>query len=395
MNQLTNDDVQAFIEMLVTFGGVNRLDSNMVILEEDGSAHTIPDGDTNKPVQILHSGMIKDENNFIFNPLKMIEGSNPAFNWFYNSRIMILANIIREIIVNVVELSVSKETENYDILQLLTDVSESCDKLTVSELKNINAADYFRIFYNKKTKVAEAQTLLFSDEAETMYKLRKKSWVAVRNLMRNLFKLKTDETTLNAYRYHATILSVPELDAKLHVMSQVINLIDPWAKMIGYDLRGEEFKKHLDNLETYVRMFAWFTAKATIDAPNKLVVSNHAPGGLPIREDISTPAPVSQPVATTPVPVATVPVMPTPGFGMVAAPAPQMMQMVNPYAPAMPEPIAPAPGPGQLVNPYAPMLPTFPSAIPQPVVTSPYQPYQMGVPTIPEPITSGKLDFKL
>ena len=377
MNKLTNQDVQEFIELLVTLGDMNRLDANMIILDSDGNACTIRDGNTVKSIQILHNGMVKDENNFIFNPFKMIEGNNPAFNWFYNSRMLILSNIIRKIILKIVELSVSKETENYDVLQLLTNVSESCDKLTISELEEINALDYFRIFYNKKTKVAEAQTLIFSDEIESNHKLRKKTWTAVRNLMRNLFKLKEDESTLSAYNYHATILSIPELDAKLHVMFQVIELMDPWAKMIGYDLRVEDFRKHLENLESYVRMFAWFTAKATND---ELVVSNQAPSGLPVRNDISTPpAPV---VAAVPaMPAISTPVMPamgmsvpmpvaTPGYGMMPE---QTAQLVNPFQPTMPPMMQPTMS--------VPMQPIMPTATPTMV-----NPFQVSVAPAPQPV---------
>ena len=392
MNQLTNQDVQEFIELLVTFGDVNRLDANMIILDNDGSAHTIRDGEADKPVQILHNGMIKDDNNFIFNPFKMIEGNNPAFNWFYNSRMLILSNIIRKIILKVVELSVSKETENYDVLQLLTNVSESCDKLTLSELEEINALDYFRIFYNKKTKVAEAQTLIFSDEIEASHKLRKKTWTAVRNLMKNLFKLKDDETTLSAYSYHATILSIPELDAKLHVMLKVIEVMDPWAKMIGYDLRVEDFKKHLENLESYVRMFAWFTAKATTSSPDELVVSNHAPTGLPVRNDISIPASITPaapvvpaaPVMPTPVPTPmnTITPMgmsvPAPNYGMMPMATPQMVNPFQPtFAPQMPAPmmsVAPAvPSVPTMVNPFQPQMPTMPQPQPQYSMIGQYQ----------------------
>ena len=395
MNQLTNEDVQAFIELLVTFGGVNSLDSNMVILEQDGTPHMIQDGDKSKPVQILHNGMVRDYNNYILNPLKMIEGSNPALNWFYMSRMLILSGIIKEIVLKVVELSVSKETENYDVLDLLNGVSESCDKLTISELAKINPADYFRIFYNKKTRTAEAQTMIFNDDIEAEKKLRKKTWVAVRNLMRNLFKLEKDETNLSKYSYHATILSFPEHDAKLHVMSQIIDLLDPWIKMVGHDLRGEEFKKHLENLESYVRMFAWFTAKNSQD---KLVVSNHAPAGLPVKQNtnpvipsVPSVAPAVPVIPTAPA-VPTVPVA-TPTYGIPAAPStvvspftpapayPQMAPVisqpaavVNPYQPVMTCPPAMPTMPGQVVNPYMPAQPMYAqmtATLPSPIVEKP------------------------
>lgn len=401
MQQLTNQDVQAFIEQLVTIGGINHLNKDMVIVDDKDEPQSIQDGDKVKAIQILHSGMIKDEDKFILNPFKMIEGNNPALTWFYSSRIMILATIVKEIILKLVELSVSKETESYDTLHLLENVSEFCDKQTIEELSKINSLDYFRIFYNKRTRTAEAQTIIFSDDLESQYKLRKKTLTAVRTLMRNLFKLKDDENTLSAYKYHATILNIPEIDAKLHVYYQVLEVLELPAKLINQDLRSEEFKKHLDNLEAYARMYAWFTAKTT---QNKVVVNNNSPQGLPIRQDVSVPViPIQTSVPTVPTPVPPapvassipvistapmVPVAPVPPVAPPIAPPspygyPQQQEVVRPVGLVPPAP--PVMAPQMVVTPMAPTLPGMQYS--QQVVI----PQQFGVVAPPTPPTPGTM----
>ena len=401
MNQISNKDVQEFIELLVTLGGANQLDKEMIILEPDGTPHEETIEGKKKPLQILHSGMVKTDTTYIFNPLKTVEGSNPAITWFYQSRAIVLAIIIKQIIIHVVELAVSKDTENYDVLQLLTDVSESCDKLTVSELSGINPVDYFQIFYSRKTRTAEAQTLMFSDDAESRYKLRKKTWTAIRNLIRNLFKLEKDEFTLSKYSHHATILSFPEYDAKLHVMSQIIEIIDPWAKLLGYDLRSEDFKKHLENLESYVRMYAFFTAKATRD---KLVVNNNTSNGLPIRDDVKVSATPTITNNGAPTLISSIPQVPTeptipPPITNTYATGCMPNQVVNPFMPqaVLPQAMPPVPTmsvPGQIVTPYqmsvpAPMYGTMPSAMPSQVVNPMMfmqQQFQPAAPSVPAPL---------
>lgn len=413
MNQLTNDDVQAFIKQLVTLGGIDHLDDDWVILNDQNEPQCIQDGDKRKPIQILHSGMIKVDDNYIFNPLKTIEGNNPALTWFYSSRITIVACIVKQIILKLAELCVSKETENYDILPLVTGVSEFCDKQTLTELEKINGLDYLRLYYNRKTRTAEAQTMIFSDDAETQYKLRKKTWTVVRTLMRNLFKLQDNETTLSAYKYHATVLNLPEIDAKLHVLGQILEVIEEPAKLIGQDLHSKEFNQHLDNLEAYARIYAFFTAKTVQD---KTVVTNHTPSGLPVRQNPDVPvipiqqqsiipappAPLVQtsPVVpsiplTPPVPeIPVIPVQPTPTFmapppPMPGVPAPIAMaptmatqHVVQPIGFMPPPPLAPtAMAPQPMASPYM-----TPQQVVTPVVTTPS--YGLVPPDPPSPLTT-------
>ena len=141
MEQITHNDVQDFIKLLVTYGNLYYLDDDLVIHQElDGEKVTVLDEQKQKPLQILHTGMIKDENNFIFNPFKTIEGNNPGLNWFYTSRIMIASGMVKELILKLVELCASKDTKNYDILQLIDGVSELCDNDMLTEFKKITAS---------------------------------------------------------------------------------------------------------------------------------------------------------------------------------------------------------------------------------------------------------------
>ena len=281
MNEITNIDVLEFLRQLCNLGNAFHLNEETMIIEKnDGQACCVQEGDQVKPVQILFNGMVRDEANALLNPFKMVEGNNPALTWFYQSRFTVVSVLVKKLIIRIVEVGYTKETEDYDQMKVLAKISENCDKTMVEELQKINASDYLRIFYNKRNKTAEAQTAIFTDMLESQHKFRKKTWKTVRELFRELFQL-GDADTMAKYMYRATILSIPEIDAKLHVMGMVLKAIDPWCNtLLKTPVESEKFEKHLKNLEVYARMYAWFTAK--VDSNNNAVVSNHHPGEIPV-----------------------------------------------------------------------------------------------------------------
>ena len=281
MNPITNDTVMDFIRMLVNLGGVDLLkEPEMVILGPNGELRQVNDGDKLKPVQIIVPGMIKDDNNFLFNPLKTVEGNNPAYNWFYTSRGNNIAAVTKQIMVQIVGLAIEKETKNYEMLPLITEISDQCDKQVQQDLLKLNSADILRIFYNKKIKTAEAQTMLFTDEIEVQHKFRKRSWMIIRKIFKTIFELDNDDMTMSAYRYRAVILNIPEIDAKLHVIAKLITKLEKWGHLVGVEFEPAKFEEHLKNLESYSRMYAWFTARSVND---KAIISNQQrAAGLPL-----------------------------------------------------------------------------------------------------------------
>ena len=280
MTPITNDTVMDFIRMLINLGGIDFLkEPEMLILNKDGEPRCIDDGDKAKPIQIIVPGMVKDDNYFLFNPLKAVEGNNPAYVWFYMSRGSNIAVITKMIMLKLIELAVAKETADYESLQLIADLSSVCDEQMLTELTKINASDILRIFWNKRLKTAEAQTLLFSDEIETQYKLRKKSWTTIRKIFKTIFDL-GDDNTMSKFHYRAVILNIPEIDAKLHVISKLIKKLESWSQIIGVTFEADKFEEHLKNLETYARMYAWFTVRSVVG--QNIISNQQKSSGLPL-----------------------------------------------------------------------------------------------------------------
>ena len=303
MADLTNQDVLDFIRQLVNLGNALHLEeSNMTIINQKGEEVCVSEAGELKPVQILFSGMVRDENKISLNPFKVVEGANSAQRWFYETRVAVLGTLIKRLIVKLVEIGATKETEGYENISILDDISEACDKTMVDELNKINVSDYLRIFYNKKNKTAEPQTLVFTDAIEEQYKsIRKKTWHTLAALFKKIFKLDDDESTLAKYGYKATLFDIPEIDSKLHVMGKIMNIIGPLCRSFNKtDIYEESFNKHLENLPAYVRMYAWFTSKAVAPNSTTQVLSNGAPTAAPQPQWTPQPQVQPQPVQQNP-----------------------------------------------------------------------------------------------
>lgn len=331
MADLTNQDVLDFIRQLVNLGNALHLEeSNMTIINQKGEEVCVSEAGEVKPVQILFSGMVRDENKISLNPFKVVEGANTAQRWFYETRIAVIGTLLKKLIVRLVEIGATKDTEEYENISILEGISEVCDKTMVDELNKINVSDYLRIFYNKKNKTAEPQTLVFTDAIEEQYKsIRKKTWHALAALFRKIFKLDDDESTLSKYGYKATLFDVPEIDSKLHVMGKILEIIGPLCRSFTKtDVFEDSFNKHLANLPAYVRMYAWFTSKAAAPNSTAQVLSNGAPAAPQwTPQQSNTQSQTSMPVANQPA------TMPVAGSGPALA---DMMPVARTYQQPMP-----------------------------------------------------------
>ena len=391
MNEITNLDVLDFLRQLCNLGNVYHLNEETMKIEQaDGQECCVREGDQVKPVQILFNGMIKDDSNALLNPFKMVEGNNPALTWFYQSRFTVVSVLVKKMILRIVEVGHTKESEDYDLMKVLAKYSDQCDKTMVEELQKINASDYLRIFYNKKNKTAEAQTAIFTDMLESQHKFRKKTWKVLRDLFREIFQMGNDET-MAKYTYKATLLNIPEIDAKLHVMGMILKAIDPWCTtLLKTPVESEKFEKHLINLEVYARMYAWFTSK--VDSNNNNVVSNHQPGDIAVGQSPAWGNTPAIPVATQMAPatdsneiridtppaaqIPTAPAMPLPGGnipGMKSSPAPLPLPAAVPGVPLMMTPAALPIAPPIAVAATATPTPTV---APMPMAGMGYSPYE-------------------
>lgn len=262
MQKMTQEDITSFYKLLLQFSNFTLDDTKGVILTHDGKECLAMDPRTNteKPIRITRPGMVDDPAYTDLNPLLVLEGVQPALAWFWQTRLAGLSAIVKEIILSCLTTGVEAKDEDYDRLSLITGISSKFDKQMITDVGKINSADIFRIFYDKSRKTAEAQTELFTEGIQKKHKFRKKTWEVVQELFLRIFGI-TKADDLEKYRYKATILSIPDIDAKMHVVLMVMKQIGGYVeKFMTLNIPIDELEKHVANLETYAKVSAWMTA---------------------------------------------------------------------------------------------------------------------------------------
>lgn len=259
--KIDNNTVLDFVKLLLGYTNYSLDDVRGTILTNEGKECTAEDPIDRqvKPIRVVKPGMADDKGFTNLNPFIVLEGVQPALDWFYVTRICGLSAMIKKTIVACVKTGVEGKSEDYEALGLISGLSEKFDAQMVTELEKINCLDIFKIFYNKSTKTAEAQTELFTSALEKQHKFRKKTWSVVRTLFLKILKIEKEDD-LSKFKYKATILNIPDVDAKLHVFGAVMSAARPYIeKLMGIDLHVKEFNRHMKNLETYVKLCAWIT----------------------------------------------------------------------------------------------------------------------------------------
>ena len=334
MTQIDNNTVLEFIRLLLQYTKYSMDETRGTILNEEGKECTIEDPIDRQvmPIRIVRPNMVYDRTFTDLNPFVVLEGVQPATDWFYATRIMGLSVWIKKTLVACVKTGVEGKSEEYDKLGFISGLSEKFDAQMVSEIEKINAADVFKIFYNKSTKTAEAQTELFTEELEKRHKFRKKTWTTVRALFLKLLGIEKEED-MARFTYKTSVLRIPDIDAKLHVFGAILNVVGKVIEQFtGADMHVKEFMKHLDNVEGYGKLYSWVTTAVskngtTASKPswNEIPVSpNRVPTGQPIPiSSGSKPAemPSTAPAKPEAMPQTAAPHMSQPGMMPTSQPA--------------------------------------------------------------------------
>lgn len=266
MKVVDKDSLANFEKLLIETGEVYQVleDHTIKNLGNDTLA-TVVDGKKTKVVAFFYEGMPANEEQAVLNPFKECVGINRAREWFYNTMNSLVALMLKTLMKKMIQDAIEKKDDNYTQFPLMSRIIDKVDPTMVDELEKIRSIDLLQIYYNKKTKSAEAQTCVFNEEYIKEHpKYRKKTWEVFQVLVTTF--LGTEEIS-ETYTYTAKILAIPETDAKLHVIVGLLGALDPWCRdVLGVNLHKAELEEHLEALEGYAKLYAWVTQTVDKDA---------------------------------------------------------------------------------------------------------------------------------
>jgi len=335
MEQIINQDsVYAFLKLVTEFGGAYYVDMNQIILTtSDNSPIGVAVGKKTLPVALFKDGM-KVGNYVVLNPLVETLGKAPEREWFFQSRQLLIGGMLKQLFTRIVEIAIDKGKDtDYEKLDLVTAFYDKLDEKMLKEIDRIKVMEWAYIFYDKATHTAQLQSDIFNTQLQESLgnKIRKQSWEVFRGLMALIFG--TDDIEAK-FTFTSANVAIPKADAIFHIMSMAANRLNPHVKKIlNVDLHPQVLASHLEHLEKYQKLIAWFatgTSAASVSsekpavpwgtAPTKTSTgvplpegANIGPVGIPTNGVIpgtivpaeSTPitAPITVPVASVPVPV--------------------------------------------------------------------------------------------
>lgn len=256
MVSVDEQSLMRFSKLLIELGDIYELQDNMTIKNRyTDEVVSVVLGKKPIPIVLFKSGLSAGEYAYL-NPYKENQGKSKEREWFFNMLESCVGVLTKKLMHTIITDCTTKKDDNYNQFPLMCRIMDKADTTMLEEIEKITPQTFVSIYYNKSTKTAEAQTELFSDELKEAFpKFRKKTWEVIGILFKEFFGT---EDLSEDYVYQAKILSIPETDAKLHVIISLIKAIGPLTKDVrGCDLHENELQEHLDILGGYSELYAW------------------------------------------------------------------------------------------------------------------------------------------
>lgn len=308
MMEVTPQTIMDFTKLLIECGDVYEVQPDYTIKNRlTGEQVQIAKGKQAKPLMIFHEGASCVLDVCWLNPFKENLGVSREREWFFGLITTLAGTLTRYIAMKLIDDGVKKKDDNYEQFALMSKINSKVDEQMLTEVDKLTASAFLSVYYNKREKIAEAQTELFGKELrEAFPKFRKKTWEVLETIFVEIF----GSTDLSDYRYRAKLINIPETEAKLNVSIALLRALDPFARdILGKDLHTMEMEQHLEVLEGYSRLYAWAPVNQDtngVNPPNTTPWSNTQYAPVPVSASPVpagfAPIPGTAPVYGSPVP---------------------------------------------------------------------------------------------
>lgn len=352
--EFTNDNITDFISGMISLGGGDYVEAGpeKFVMMKSGKNHegVLEDGTTRKFAVYGTTA----PNVIVINPFAEGESNSSRENWFYRSRNLWLATLVRKCVLTVLEVGVRaharKQEEQKDdkkFVKYLGKYAHNCTAKTMEDFKKIapvaKPTEFFNIYYSKSKCTAEVKCNLFRDSTRKSFpNVTDATWEALQAVMLKVLGVKD----LNEFTFKTDSMNIPVLHSFTNVYLQIFDNMHDIMKLVGIEnIETDKIRSHLPMLEAYHQRAKWCSSVSSVvsteeaqkAAPSKSVIPSALGATAPAVWNTGLPAALSQsiqPAAYTPpqaLPAAlgatNAPVAPLPAC-MMQQPVmqPQMMQ---------------------------------------------------------------------
>ena len=281
---LSNNEAEAgayeFTKLLVELCGLYYIGPDLIIHDKHGnclSTKIIDSPEEYMALMVYQIGMVAFKKTVLLQPYKESLGTSNPRKWFFTHLENICAYLTKRIMLTIVNDFVFDKKnfscKYYDLLHLL---DGKADIETLKDIYEIPAERFLSIDYDEKRRTAWAQSDLSSSKTKTKYQsVKQTTWKILEILFNEIFS--SDSKNLiqpsemrDMYTHNATIDKIPETDAKLHVLVDLISMLEPGVHLLdNYNLPVEELRSHLSRLEDYSRVNQFVASTCNLKGINK------------------------------------------------------------------------------------------------------------------------------
>lgn len=264
---MTSDNAYQFVKTLVEFGDIYYVDQDLIVRStatDEPAGVNVGTPPVRRPIAVFKTGM-KVGDYVALNPFTDVMGDSKERAWFTLHMSLLPGFLLKTVIGKMIQLGLSKNKgAGYKANKFISKWIDKMDDKLAEEVERIPGKMFAFIFYDRSKKTAQVQSNIGYDEFREDYKnkVRKGSWPILNDMVRTL--LNTGSKKPESLTYESVILSMPKIDAIMHLLIDVIERMDTPIKEFTefkYDLG--ELKEHLRHIEAYREALRWF-ASATV-----------------------------------------------------------------------------------------------------------------------------------
>jgi hypothetical protein len=285
---MTSENAYQFVKSLVELGGIYYVDKDQIIRSTaDDSPKGVRTGTppVNKPIALFKVGM-KVGDYVALNPFTDILGESKERAWFTTHLALFPGYALKHSIYKMVELGVSdSKGGGYKANKFISKWIDKMDQKLLDEIDRIPTKMWAVIFYDKSKKTAQLQCNLGYEEFREEYKnrIRKSSWSVLTDMVKTF--LQTGTKKPESLMYESILLSMPKLDAIMHLLVDILKRMEvPLKEFGGIEVDVKGFESHLEHLEAYREALRWFSSATTSPDANTSGVENAT---VPWSQDVA------------------------------------------------------------------------------------------------------------
>lgn len=277
------ENMMEFIKILIELAGAYEVQKDRTIMNTASKklATSECSGKRNLPIKIFKEGDTDRDVDYL-QPFRETCVSKTARSWFYMVATGNVLHVFKQLLYTAIELAAKKSATDPDQLAVITKIAGKADEKMLAELDKIILRDLIMIEYNKTKKTAVLRANYLSADVREKYpKIRKQTWEVIDIMARTFLDDEELDEDTPVIEYTATLLNIPETEAKLQVIISTLVLLEPYYKLfIGGTLHASELCEHVKLLNGYHKLHAWLNAD-TPSAASPAQDPGFSPFGVP------------------------------------------------------------------------------------------------------------------